>query len=61
MMQAISIGSVVRRMEPPLSGRARVIGLVSSPYQLDYELEYEEGGSGWWPADSIELVIQQDS
>jgi hypothetical protein len=60
MNPPIALGSTVRRIEPPTNGLARVTGVVSGLHQVDYELEYAEDGSGWWPASSIELVNPQD-
>ena len=60
MSDPIALGSTVRRIEPPANGVARVTEVVSGLYQLDYKLEYAEGGTGWWPAGSIELVNPQD-
>jgi hypothetical protein len=59
MSALIPIGCIVKRNEGPAGGDATVIGMASGLFQTFYHIEYEEGGSGWWPADSLELVTEQ--
>ena len=61
MTRQIATGDMVRRIEPPANGPARVSKTASGLYEIHYELEYAEGGSGWWPGDSLELVNMEDS
>lgn len=46
-------GARVRRLENREDVNATVIGFQEPNI---YELAYDEGGSGWWPEDSIEAL-----
>lgn len=44
------IGDRVRRIEDREIKGATIIGIDGE----DYEIAYDEGGSGWWPGNAIE-------
>lgn len=48
-------GARVKRLEDRESVDATVIGFQNPNV---YELSYDEGGSGWWPEDAIELLVE---
>lgn len=51
------IGSLVRRMEEASGyGEAVVLNISPRGETFDLELQYLEGGSGWWPIDCVEEV-----
>lgn len=54
-MRVYPDGARVKRLENREDVNATVIG-----YQEPnvYELSYDEGGSGWWPEDAIEPLIE---
>jgi hypothetical protein len=49
----IQQGDSVKRIEDRPQVLAAVIGVVDGPMGAIAELSYEEGGSGWWPVDSL--------
>ena len=48
------IGQQVSRTEDRAQVRAQVIATVDGPMGQVLELAYQEGGSGWWPAEAVE-------
>lgn len=51
-----NIGDEVERIEQRETVKAVVINVDTSGEETNYELEYEEGGTGWWPESSIKKV-----
>jgi hypothetical protein len=48
-----TIGQNVKRLEDRHQVAAVVLAAEDGPDGQMLELAYEEGGSGWWPADSV--------
>ena len=46
-------GATVERIEDRPQVLATVLQVVEGPMGAIAELSYEEGGSGWWPVDSL--------
>lgn len=49
------IGDRVRRLEERDVVTATVIAAEDGMIRV-YELQYDEGGTGWWPENTIELI-----
>ena len=49
------IGDHVRRLEDRVTVKAVVIAVNET--EEYYEIEYEEGGSGWWPVECLVLDV----
>jgi len=49
----LQIGATVERIEDRPQVLATVIQVLEGPMGEIAELSYEEGGSGWWPVDSL--------
>jgi hypothetical protein len=52
-----NIGDRVNRKETRETVGASVIGIDGD----NYELAYDEGGTGWWPAEALESVEDHGS
>ena len=48
------IGQQVSRIEDRAQVLAQVLATAEGPMGQDLELAYQEGGSGWWPAEAVE-------
>ena len=48
-------GQLVNRIEDREHVAAVVLTVEDGPFGQILELEYTEGGSGWWPANCVEL------
>lgn len=58
-MALFTVGQKVRRIEDREVTGATVLSIQESTderYGPVYELEYDEGGTGWWPESTIEAV-----
>jgi len=51
---AYEIGQQVRRIEDRAQVLAQVLATAEGPIGQVLELAYQEGGSGWWPAEAVE-------
>lgn len=51
-----TIGSRVRRIEDRSSVLATIIAIELLEDSFVLELAYDEGGTGWWPLDAVELL-----
>jgi hypothetical protein len=49
-----AIGQQVRRIENRTLVLAQVLATAKGPMGQVLELAYQEGGSGWWPAEAVE-------
>jgi hypothetical protein len=49
-----AIGQQVSRIEDRAQVRAQVLATETGPMGQVLELAYQEGGSGWWPAEAVE-------
>ncbi len=54
MIKLLTVGTLVRRIEPPTNGPATVAAIDTGSDPPCYLLTYAEGGEGWWAADQIE-------
>ena len=48
-------GQIVNRLEAREQLAAVVLTIETGPFGQILELGYTEGGSGWWPADCVEV------
>ena len=49
-----AIGERVNRLENREVTGATVIAIEESPDGTIYKIEYDEGGTGWWPESALE-------
>ena len=58
MIKPLTVGALVRRIEPPTNGLATVAAVDDSGEVPCYLIEYAEGGEGWWSAEQVEVEEQ---
>lgn len=57
-MPLYKVGDRVERIQDNEPKGAVIIAIQESPiFQTNYELRYDEGGSGWWVEDCIKLIV----
>ena len=57
-MALYSIGQRVDRIQDKLPRGAVIIDIFEFEGRItNYELAYDEGGSGWWPEDCIKPIV----
>jgi hypothetical protein len=57
-MALYSIGQRVDRIQDQLPRGAVIIDIFEFEGRItNYELAYDEGGSGWWPEDCIKPIV----
>lgn len=63
-MPLFEVGDLVDRIEDREVTKATIISVQEHNTNYDddvfYELQYEEGGSGWWPEQCLKLFDQND-
>jgi hypothetical protein len=56
-MALYKIGDRVDRIEDrPITGATIIAIQNSTLFGVSYELEYDEGGTGWWPEDCLKPI-----
>jgi hypothetical protein len=55
-MPLYKVGDRVERIEDREVTGATVISIQDDNNQVTYEIEYDEGGSGWWPESCLKLI-----
>lgn len=60
-MSLYKIGDRVDRIEDRPVTSATIIALSESEYfGTSYELQYDEGGTGWWPENALRPIIPDE-
>lgn len=57
-MPEYNVGDRVDRIEDREVTGATIISIQQVNNDIIVELQYDEGGSGWWPASSIKPIAQ---
>ncbi len=57
-MPLFNVGDRVDRIEDRPTTGATIIAIQENGQETTYELEYDEGGSGWWPESAIKATAQ---
>lgn len=57
-MPQFKVGDRVNRIEDREVTGATVLAVQESDNGDVYELQYDEGGSGWWPENCIQLLAE---
>lgn len=57
-MPEYKVGDRVDRIEDREITGATIISIQESPNGDIVELQYDEGGSGWWPVSAIKPIAQ---
>lgn len=57
-MPEYKVGDRVDRIEDREVTGATIISIQQVNNDIIVELQYDEGGSGWWPASSIKPIAQ---
>jgi len=55
-MPQYNIGDRVDRIEDHEVTGATIISIQDSDHSIIVELQYDEGGSGWWPLSAIKPI-----
>jgi len=60
-MPLYKIGDRVDRIEDrPVTGATIIAIQESEHFGTSYELEYDEGGTGWWPENTIKAIVTDE-
>lgn len=57
MSTDFKVGDRVDRIEDREVTGATIIAIVEGVEYISVELQYDEGGSGWWPIECIRLKV----
>jgi hypothetical protein len=57
-MPKFNVGDRVRRIENREVTAATVLSVQESGDRVSVEISYDEGGSGWWPEDCLEALVE---